>query len=452
MKLRVMLLQPVSLAGRAASRTYGGRAPRFAVKNCYRTFATSSVADPLRVVLFGTDNFSLYSLKKLYDMKQDPDNRLQLLHIVTRQPKPEARNMQLIEASVVEKFARAFAIPVYYCESNAQLESLCRFNYDLAIAVSYGKKIPEVFLDRVKYGGINIHPSMLPQLRGPAPLHWALLNGLPVTGVTCQTLDPHAFDRGKLLARSEEISIGKHETLASLHDRLGEAGADLLVNVLNSRIYEDPNYELQESNKYPESYAPPIESRHRVVNLQEDTIASLEVKYNALGSIDLFHDGILTTKQQLTKKQKRKKKNSLEYRELLEKTMPPIKEAKPIRVKIRNPRNATEIFPDIADRFPDFEPGQYEFLMPLGSRSHEDLQIVIKVKDGFIVCDDLLVEKFVISSPFQFQASMHKRGLDPGKRFRAIPPDEALLSQKKRRVLSQQPNEEQNITQNEKEI
>lgn len=400
---------------------------RYVEKWGNRGLCCKSDQPPLKVVLFGTDSFSLYSVRKMYEMKQDPNHRLQVLHLVTREPKPGSRNMQHIQQSEVDKFARELSIPLFYCESNSQLlEELSPFEYDIAVAVSFGKLIPKEFLEKTKFGGINIHPSLLPQLRGPAPLHWALLKQLSMTGVTCQTLDPYAFDRGKLLARTEEIPIDENETYGSLNDKLGKAGGELLAKVIDSKVYENPNYELSDSDKYSESYAPPIESRHRVVNLMHDTVACIEAKYRALGSIDLFHDAIVTSDQKLTKKQKKKMLNS----------SPTIQKLKPVRVKLINPRNAIQLIPDLMDKLSCFEPGQYDFIMPDGFINPQNTQIVIRANDGFIICDSLLVEKYAPTSPYQFQMSINKRGLDKRKKFRAVPPEEALLSQKQRHILS----------------
>lgn len=397
----------------------------------------SQTKKTFRMAVFGTDNFSLYSIRRLYDMKMDPENPLGMLHIITREPKPKARHMELVEASPAEKFARAHQIPVFYCESNAMVESLLQFRYDLVAAVSYGRMIPENFLAGIKYGGINIHPSFLPQLRGPAPIHWALINRLPVTGVTCQSLHPRVFDAGRILARSEEVPITEDDNVETLRHKLAELGADLLENVINTKVYEIPDYQLLDADRYPESYAPPIESRHKVLNLNDNSVSDILVKYKALGTLHLFHEGTVTVKPKLTKRQKRKKKNSAAYAEELKVLLPPIKEDRVMRVKITNPVDACKYFPDIEQRLLDFVPGQYDFLTPEGTRDDADLKMVIRVSDGFIAADEIIVEGYAACSAHQYKLSMNKRGLSAVQKF-VPPPSEALLPQKERTILSRQ--------------
>lgn len=114
---------------------------------------------------------------------------------------------------------------------------------NLIIAVSFGKLVPNRLLQAAKYGGLNVHPSLLPNLRGPAPLHHALLKCLKATGVSLQTLDPHEFDKGLLLAQSrpdELIEIPPKCTVPQLLALVTPVGARMLVQGLRDGVHVPP--------------------------------------------------------------------------------------------------------------------------------------------------------------------------------------------------------------------
>ncbi|OLL26881.1 Methionyl-tRNA formyltransferase [Neolecta irregularis DAH-3] len=105
----------------------------------------------------------------------------------------------------------------------------------------------------------------LPRFYGPAPIHHALLSGDTTTGVTVQSLHPTKFDQGKILARSEEIPISTTSTYDLLYKRLADVGADLLLNVLQSRTFESegllPIHEAK--------YAPKVSKEDQVIKWDE---------------------------------------------------------------------------------------------------------------------------------------------------------------------------------------
>ncbi|KAL8392527.1 hypothetical protein RB595_002644 [Gaeumannomyces hyphopodioides] len=110
---------------------------------------------------------------------------------------------------------------------------------NLLIAVSYGRFIPAHFIRAVKYGGLNIHPSLLPHLRGAAPIQWAIARNHESTGVSLQTLDEHEFDRGHVLAQTPEVAIDPRETTPTLQEKLSGLAATLLVEGLRAGLHEE---------------------------------------------------------------------------------------------------------------------------------------------------------------------------------------------------------------------
>ena len=111
-------------------------------------------------------------------------------------------------------------------------------NPDIIITCAYGQIIPNEILDYPKYGCINVHASLLPKLRGGAPIHRAILEGYTETGITIMFMDEH-MDTGDIISM-EKISIGESENVGSLHDRLSILGRDLLektlANIINGNI------------------------------------------------------------------------------------------------------------------------------------------------------------------------------------------------------------------------
>lgn len=113
---------------------------------------------------------------------------------------------------------------------------------DLIIAVSFGLFVPPRILDLAKYGGLNVHPSLLPDLKGPAPIQHALLKRRQHTGVSVQTLHPSQFDGGTILAQtpSPGIAIPEYMSADDMTKKLAVEGADMLVDVLASRAFVPP--------------------------------------------------------------------------------------------------------------------------------------------------------------------------------------------------------------------
>ncbi|KAK5663019.1 hypothetical protein OQA88_6434 [Cercophora sp. LCS_1] len=160
-------------------------------------------SDPLRILFCGSDEFSCESLKALHDEQQ--------------------RNAELIRS--IDVMPKLDGSPI-----------------NLIVAVSFGLFVPPRLLRAAEYGGLNIHPSLLPDLRGPAPLHHALLNNHSHTGVSLQTLSEKTFDAGTVLSQTPlpGIPIPPNCTLPDLHALLAPAGAAMLINGLRSGLHVPP--------------------------------------------------------------------------------------------------------------------------------------------------------------------------------------------------------------------
>ncbi|EON62733.1 hypothetical protein W97_01958 [Coniosporium apollinis CBS 100218] len=141
---------------------------------------------------------------------------------------------------------------------------------NLVIAVSFGLLVPPRILNGAKYGGLNVHPSLLPDLRGPAPIHHTLLQGRKTTGITLQTLHPKHFDQGMILAQTPELDIPHPDTCTPkvLIEYLAPLGGQLLVESLRKRLFvpplEDAGWYAKEGQKL--WHAPKITKEDRHIN------------------------------------------------------------------------------------------------------------------------------------------------------------------------------------------
>ena len=181
----------------------------------------------MKIVFMGTPDFARDSLSAIYDAGHE------ISAVITVPDKPKGRGMKLIPCEV-KKYAIEKNIKVYQPEKLREnkeiVDILKNINPDVICVVAYGKIIPKEILEIPKYGCVNVHPSLLPQYRGSAPIQWAILNGDKETGVTTMYLD-EGMDSGDIILQTK-TSIDKDETSGELWDRLSKIGAELLVETL----------------------------------------------------------------------------------------------------------------------------------------------------------------------------------------------------------------------------
>jgi methionyl-tRNA formyltransferase len=175
----------------------------------------------------GTAELASPSLKALC---QQPD--WQVVSVVTQPDRPKGRNLQL-QFSHVKQTAAEANLPVLQPEKArdpafvAQLQAL---QPDLIVVAAYGQILPKSILDLPRFGCLNVHTSLLPKFRGAAPIQWAILEDEPVTGVTIMKMDP-GLDTGDILTQAE-TTIQAEDNSQTLHDRLAQIGADLLIKTI----------------------------------------------------------------------------------------------------------------------------------------------------------------------------------------------------------------------------
>lgn len=152
--------------------------------------------------------------------------------VVTQPDRPKGRKQELT-ASPVKSAALRHALPVFQPERIRRPEAQARLAElvpEAMVVVGYGQIIPQSLIDAAPLGIINVHASLLPELRGAAPIQWSIARGYRTTGVTTMRIDA-GLDTGDILLEWE-TPVGPDETAPELSARLASAGADLLVRTL----------------------------------------------------------------------------------------------------------------------------------------------------------------------------------------------------------------------------
>jgi methionyl-tRNA formyltransferase len=179
----------------------------------------------LRIVFMGTPDFAVASLDAMVNAGCN------IVGVITAPDKPAGRGMKLTE-SAVKKYAAGKGLHILQPEKlkNPQfIEELRALKADLQIVVAF-RMLPEIVWNMPSLGTVNLHGSLLPQYRGAAPIHWAVINGEKETGVTTFKLK-HEIDTGDILLQ-KGFPIGDDETTGEVHDRMKIIGADLLVETV----------------------------------------------------------------------------------------------------------------------------------------------------------------------------------------------------------------------------
>ncbi|MDW5300566.1 MAG: methionyl-tRNA formyltransferase [Sedimentibacter sp.] len=215
----------------------------------------------MNIIFMGTPEFAVPTLQRLYDCK----NEIKL--VVTQPDKPSGRGKKLRKSAVKEK-AEELGLEVFQPEKIKRKESievLKSYNPDLIVVVAYGQILNKEILEMPKFGCINVHASLLPKLRGAAPLNWAIINGDDKTGVTTMMMDV-GLDTGDILLKSE-IGIDENMNVGQLHDKLMIAGAQLLIETLNK--IEDNSIVRVKQDDSISSYAPMLNKETQKINWQD---------------------------------------------------------------------------------------------------------------------------------------------------------------------------------------
>ena len=185
----------------------------------------------LRVVFMGTPEFSLPVLSSL-------NENCNVVGVVCQPDKPSNRGE--VKLSPIKQYAVDNNIPIYQPVSvKNEYKSILELKPDIIITCAYGQIIPKEILDYPKYGCINVHASLLPKLRGGAPIHKAIIDGYKETGITIMKMSLK-MDAGDIISQSK-IEIFDTDTVGVLHDKLSVLARDLLISTLPDIINNNIN-------------------------------------------------------------------------------------------------------------------------------------------------------------------------------------------------------------------
>ena len=212
----------------------------------------------MNVIFMGTPEFAVPTLKAL----NEKGHEIKL--VVTQPDKPSGRGKRL-KKSEVKEAAEQLGLPVFQpdkIKKPENIEVLKSYNPDVIVVVAYGQLLYKEILELPKYGCINVHASLLPKLRGAAPLNWAIINGETHTGVTTMKMDV-GLDTGDMLLKAE-VEIDEEMNVGNLHDILMHMGANLLIETLDRLERNDMVPEKQDDSL--SCYAPMFNNENRKIN------------------------------------------------------------------------------------------------------------------------------------------------------------------------------------------
>ncbi|KFY06714.1 hypothetical protein V492_07818 [Pseudogymnoascus sp. VKM F-4246] len=205
-----------------------------------RRLYSSPATRPLRILFCGSDDVSAASLAALCDEQTRDPSSIASIDVLCRPGKPYGRGLKKIREVPLIATAQSLGLRTHMRDTFTgwEVPKVDGESINLIIAVSFGLFVPPRVLNSTEYDGLNLHLSLLPNLRGPSPVNYAVFNGYKQTGVTLQTLSPEGFDRGKVLLQAPySIPDPKKITHGALRDILIPISADLLVRGLREKVY-----------------------------------------------------------------------------------------------------------------------------------------------------------------------------------------------------------------------
>ena len=181
----------------------------------------------IKVIFMGTPVFSVPILEGLID-------NYNVLAVVTKPDKPVGRGGKIAISPIKELALKNNIRVLQPIKIKEDYQDILSLKPDIIITCAYGQIIPKILLDFPKYGCINVHASLLPKLRGGAPIHRAIIDGYDKTGITIMYMN-EGMDTGDIIS-TKEVSISDTDTMSTLHDKLSIMGKDLLLDTLPNII------------------------------------------------------------------------------------------------------------------------------------------------------------------------------------------------------------------------
>lgn len=219
----------------------------------------------MKVIFMGTPDFAVPCLEKLIEYGCD------VVGVFTQPDKPVGRK-RVITPPAVKVCAIKHGIEVFQPEKmrdGVALEIINNLAPDLIVVVAYGKILPKEILESAPLGCINIHGSLLPKLRGAAPIQWSVINGDEYAGVTSMMMN-EGLDTGDMLI-SRSVKIDFNETSGELYERLSFVGAEVLEETLKK--LEEGTLSAVPQNDDESTYAPMLNKEISNINWNDTALA-----------------------------------------------------------------------------------------------------------------------------------------------------------------------------------
>lgn len=193
----------------------------------------------IKVVFMGTPDFAVPILEGLIE-------NYDVVGVVSQPDKKVGRHQQLVNTPIKEVALKNNIICFQPVKIREDYNNILELNPDIIVTCAYGQIIPKEILDFPRLGCINVHASLLPKLRGGAPIHKSIIDGYDKTGITIMYMD-EKMDSGDIISQSETI-ITDTDNLESVHDRLSLMGSELLLDTLPS-IIEGSNNRIKQNEE-----------------------------------------------------------------------------------------------------------------------------------------------------------------------------------------------------------
>ncbi|MCI7223258.1 methionyl-tRNA formyltransferase [Fusobacterium sp.] len=211
----------------------------------------------MKIIFMGTPEFAVPSLEII-------NKDYEVVSVFTKIDKPNARGNK-INYSPVKEYALANGLKIYQPQNfkgKEIIDEIRKIQPDLIVVVAYGKILPKEVIDIPKYGIINVHSSLLPKYRGAAPINAALINGDKKSGVSIMYVEEE-LDAGAVILQ-EETEITEEDTFLTLHDRLKNIGAVLLLKAI--KLIENNKVEAKKQDEKLVSFVKPFKKEDCRVN------------------------------------------------------------------------------------------------------------------------------------------------------------------------------------------
>ncbi|KAL2857772.1 formyl transferase [Aspergillus pseudoustus] len=250
--------------------------------------------DPLRILFCGSDQLSIASLRALHAEHLKRPDSITSIDVVCRPGKKVGRGLKQIREVPIKAVATELSLAIHEIDTFTGWKPpvFPGGPINLIVAVSFGLFVPPRILNGAKYGGLNVHPSILPDFRGPAPLHYTLLAGKTTTGVTLQTLHLQHFDHGAIVAQTPppgfQIPNPDSCTVPQLLDLVSPKGAELLVECIRKGSFVPPIEHTgwySPDDKQSLTHAAKIKTEDRHIDWANWTYKDISRRHRVLGPL-----------------------------------------------------------------------------------------------------------------------------------------------------------------------